>query len=169
MKHGEGHSHGYDKLKDSKTLGEILDTALGFEATARDFYTALAVKVKNPLKGLVEELAEEESRHYQLFADLKARDDLQAQIAERIRTPANDHKFADFVKMPTLEEHPDDQSVIQYAMAREHAAMEQYRDLAAETPEGPIRDLFAWLSKEELEHKAELEKQYYQLVYATNV
>jgi rubrerythrin len=169
MKHGEGHSHGYDKLKASKTLGEILDTAIGFEATARDFYTALAQRVNNPLKGLVEELAAEESRHYQLFVDLKARDDLQEQIEKRVNTPANDHKFADFVKMPTLDEHPDDQSVIQYAMAREHAAMEQYRDLAEETPEGPIRDLFAWLSKEELEHKAELEKQYYQMVYATNV
>lgn len=53
--------------------------------------------------------------------------------------------------------------------AREQAAMEEYPDLAAETPPGAIRDLFTWRAEEELAHKAELEKQYYQLVCATNV
>ena len=44
--------------------------------------------------------------------------------------------------------------------------MEQYRALAEEVPEGPIHDLFKYLAEEELSHKADLEKRYYQLVYA---
>ena len=43
--------------------------------------------------------------------------------------------------------------------------MEQYRALANEAPEGPIRDLFKYLANEELAHKANLEKRYYELVY----
>ena len=58
---------------------------------------------------------------------------------------------------------------MQYAMGREHAAMEQYSALAEEVPDGPIRELFRYLAQEELTHKAELEKLYYELVYPSNV
>jgi len=168
-KNGEGHSSGYARLKQSKTLGEILDNAISFEKTARDYYQALSERLSNPLKELVEELAKEESLHYALFQEMKERDETQREITLRINTPVNDHKFSDYIHLPDLDEKPDDQSILQYAMGREHAAMEQYLALAQETPEGPIRDLFAWLAQEELEHKGELEKKYYELVYSTNV
>jgi hypothetical protein len=38
--------------------------------------------------------------------------------------------------------------------------MEQCGELALETPEGPIRDLFRFLGQEALTHKGELEKRY---------
>ncbi len=167
MKHGEG--NGYQQLKRSKTLEEILETAMGFERTARDYYSALAERSKQPLKSLAEELAAEESRHYELFRELRNRDDLKDKVGELVQIPANDHKFSDYVQLPEPDAHPDDQSVLQYAMGREQAAMEQYGALAEEVEPGPVRDLFAWLAKEELEHKGELEKQYYKLVYSTNV
>lgn len=165
----EGHKHGRDRLRDSKTLAEILETATEFERTARDFYRDLAPKVSKRIRWLVEELAEEEQRHFELFSELRARDDLEAQVQTRIATPVADHKFSDCIHLPELGENPDDQAVLQYALGREHAAMEQYRELSETTRPGAIRDLFAFLAAEETEHKAELEKLYYEIVHSGGV
>ena len=160
---------GYARLKSRKSVGEVLETAMSFERTARDFYQELAARVSKPMRELVEELAREEAGHYALFEELAARPDVQARVAERIEMPPSDHRFSDYVHLPDLGEHPDDQAVLQYAMGREHAAMEQYAALAEEAPAGPIRDLFRYLAAEELLHKQELEKRYYALVFPSNV
>lgn len=156
---------GYRKLRRQKSLKAILETAVSFERTAFEFYSSLRDRVSKPLRELVDELAAEEKRHWQLFESLLTRDDVRSHIQDRINTPASDHRFSDYVQTDTLGEHPDDQSVLQYALGREQAAMEQYTALAEDTPEGPIRDLFAYLAREELAHKSELEKRYYDLVY----
>ena len=167
--HLEGHISGRDRLRESKTLAQILQTATEFERTARDFYRDLAPKVSKRIRWLVEDLAEEEQRHFDLFSELEAREDLQTQVQARIATPAADHKFSDCIHLPELGDNPDDQAVLQYALGREHAAMEQYRELSETTQPGPIRDLFAFLAAEETEHKAELEKLYYEIVHSGGV
>lgn len=161
----EGHVHGRDQLRSSKTLAEILETATRFEQTARDFYRGLAPRVSKRIRWLVEELAEEEQRHYELFSELIKRDDLDEQIRTRVATPAADPRFSDGIHLPELGDRPDDQTVMQYALGREHAAMEQYRELAESTAPGPIKDLFSFLANEETQHKAELEKLYYEIVH----
>ena len=161
----EGKS-GYQRLKDAQTLGEILNTAMSFENSAREFYRALVTKVSKPLRSLVEELAAEEARHYKLFDELSWHPHVRDHISDLIKTPENDHRFSDYIFLPELGDQPDEQDVLQYALGREHAAMEQYTALAAETPPGPARDLFQFLAQEELKHKAELEKRYYELVYS---
>ncbi len=168
-RHGEGHESAHDKLKRAQTLEEILETALGFEATARDFYAELAGRVSKPLRELVEELAEEEKEHYRLFSELKANPDIAGALKELVERPAEDHRFSDFIQKPDLGEAPDDQAILQYALAREDAAAKQYAALAQSTPEGPVRDLFTHLAKEELAHKAELEKRYYEIVHSGGV
>ncbi len=165
----EGHSSGSDKLQSKKTLKEILTVAGEFEKTARDFYTALIPKVSKQIRYLLEELAEEEQRHYDLFKELKARPDLEQQIAELVDIPASDQRFSDAILVPDLGENPDDQAVLQYALGREHAAMEQYRSLAASTSEGPIRELFVFLANEETLHKNQLERLYYETVHSGGV
>ena len=165
----EGDQSGRERLVSKKTLQEILEVATSFEETARDFYAALAPKVSKNLRWLVEELAEEEQRHFDLFSALAARDDIQDQIGSLVETPASDRKFSDCILLPDLGENPDDQSVLQYALGREHAAMEQYRSLAASTEPGPIHDLFAFLADEETKHKQELEKVYYEVVHSGGV
>ena len=165
----EGDQSGRERLASKKTLKEILEVATSFEETARDFYAALAPKVSKNLRWLVEELAEEEQRHFDLFSALAARDDIQDQIGSLVETPASDRKFSDCILLPDLGENPDDQSVLQYALGREHAAMEQYRSLAASTEPGPIHDLFAFLADEETKHKQELEKVYYEVVHSGGV
>ena len=165
----EGHGSGYERLQSKKTLGEILEVAIEFEKTARDFYTSLIPKVSKQIRYLVEELAQEEQQHYDLFRGLQARPDLEQEVETLVEVPASDKRFSDAIMVPDLGENPDDQSVLQYALGREHAAMEQYRSLAENTPKGPIHDLFLYLANEETLHKNQLEKLYYETVHSGGV
>jgi rubrerythrin len=162
-------SHGIERLRGKTTLREVLEVATGFEASARDFYTALIPRVSKNIRYLVEELAAEEQGHFDLFSALAARADLAEQIKAEIERPASDSQFSDCLHLPDLGENPDDQTVLQYAMGREHAAMTHYRELANTTPDGAIRDLFTFLASEETKHKLELEKLYYEIVHAGGV
>lgn len=166
---GEGALHGRDLLASKKSLEDILHVATAFEKTARDFYSALVPRVSKRIRYLVEELAAEEQQHYDLFSALAKAPDLREQIRVEVSVPVNDHRFSDYVQAPDLGENPDDQTILQYALGREHAAMEQYRDLAANTAPGPIHDLFAFLANEETKHKRELEKIYYETVHSGGV
>ena len=169
MSEHEGTLHGYERIRSRKTLKEILEVATSFEATARDFYTALIPKVSKKIRWLVEELAAEEAGHYQMFTMLSARHDIVGQISAEVLTPASDRKFSDAVLLPDLGEHPDDQTLLRYALGREHTAMEQYRSLADSTEPGPIHDLFVYLANEETKHKNELEQLYYEVVHSGGV
>ncbi|MCP3666216.1 MAG: ferritin family protein [Gammaproteobacteria bacterium] len=160
---------GFNKLKSQTTLKEILAVATEFERTARDFYSDLVPKVGKNLRYLVEELAEEEQQHYDLFSQLAERDDLEQLLESEIEKPVNDHKFSDCIHLPDFGEKPDDQTVLQYALMREHAAMEQYHSLAQSTEPSPIHDLFLYLANEETKHKNELEKIYYETVHSGGV
>jgi rubrerythrin len=160
---------GYKKLKEQTSLKDILAVATEFERTARDFYAGLAPKVSKQIRYLVEELAEEEQRHYDLFSALRERSDLASSVQQMVDTPASDRRFSDCIHLPELGDKPDDQAVLQYALGREHAAMEQYRALAESTPAGPIQELFRYLADEETQHKAELEKRYYEIVHSGGV
>ncbi|SEB03107.1 Rubrerythrin [Thiothrix caldifontis] len=157
------------RLQSKTTLKEILEVATEFERTARDFYTDLTPKVHKSIRYLVEELAAEEQGHYDLFTQMAARDDLEQQLKAEVERPASDHKFSDCIHLPDLGEQPDDQAVLQYALRREHAAMEQYHALAQGTEAGPIHDLFLYLANEETKHKNELEKLYYATVHSGGV
>jgi rubrerythrin len=168
MKVADG-AHGIDRLRGKTTLREILEVATSFEASARDFYTALIPKVSKRIRYLVEELAAEEQQHYDLFGTLAQRADIAEQIKEEIQRTASDSKFSDCLHLPDLGDNPDDQAVLQYAMGREHAAMTHYGELAETTPAGPIRDLFQYLASEETKHKLELEKIYYETVHSGGV
>jgi rubrerythrin len=160
---------GYKKLKAQTSLKDILEVATEFERTARDFYAALAPRVSKQIRYLVEELAEEEQRHFDLFSALRDRPDLEGMVHQMVETPASDRRFSDCIHLPELGDKPDDQEVLQYALGREHAAMEQYTSLAKSTPAGPIKDLFVYLADEETQHKNELEKRYYEIVHAGGV
>jgi len=164
--HHEGHSDAYNRIASKTSLKEILDVAISFEKSARDFYAALVPKVSKNLRYLVEELAQEEQEHFDLFTKLSQSIDIEKQIKQQIKVPVENHRFSDYVHLPELGDKPDDQTVLQYAMGREDAAMKQYRELADNTEAGPAHDLFDHLANEEAEHKLELEKIYYETVYS---
>lgn len=157
--------HSIDRLRQTSSVSDILAMATGFESAARDFYTGLVPKVSKRIRYLVEELAAEEQKHFDLLTALNARTDIAEQVKLRIQQPASDSKFSDGLHLPNLGDNPDDQTVLQYAMGREHIAMTHYTELAQTAPAGPIRELFQFLSSEETTHKLELEKLYYETVY----
>ena len=165
-KHQEGHSAAYDRIASKQSLKEILEVAISFEAAARDFYAALVPKVSKNLRYLVEELAEEEQTHFDLFNKLAQSIDIEEQLQQQIQVPVENHRFSDYVHVPELGDKPDDQTVLQYAMGRKDSAMKQYRELADNTEAGAAHDLFEYLANEEAEHKLELEKLYYETVYS---
>ena len=165
----EGHRSGRERLSASTTVAEVLETAVTFEETARNFYRQLTPKVSKRIRWLVEELAQEEQRHFDLFTALQDRPDIEQQVRQLVDTPASDGRFSDCIHLPELGDHPDDQAVLQYALGREHAAMEQYHSLAESTPPGPIHDLFRYLADEETQHTNELENRYYEIVHAGGV
>ena len=164
--HHEGHSAAYEKIAATTNLKEILELAISFERSARDFYKGLIPKVSKNLRYLVEELAEEEQQHFDLFTKLAETIDLEQQLKQQIKVPVENHRFSDYVHLPELGDKPDDQTILQYAMGREDAAMKQYQELASNTEAGPAHDLFEHLANEEAEHKLELEKIYYETVYS---
>jgi rubrerythrin len=165
----EGAQGAYARIQSKKTLKEILEVASSFEESARNFYSDLIPKVGKNVRWVVEELAQEEQQHYDLLKTLATRGDIVEQIQAEIATPVSDGRFSDAVHIPDLGERPDDQAVLQYAMGREHLAMEHYRNLADGTQPGPIKDLFEYLANEETKHKAELEKVYYETVHSGGV
>jgi rubrerythrin len=165
----EGAQGAYARIQSKKTLKEILEVASSFEESARNFYRDLIPKVSKNVRWVVEDLAKEEQGHYDLLMGLAARADIEAQIQAEIATPVSDGRFSDAVHIPDLGQKPDDQAVLQYAMGREHLAMEHYRHLADGTQPGPIKDLFDYLANEETKHKAELEKVYYETVHSGGV
>jgi rubrerythrin len=165
----EGHQSSYERIKSKTSLKEILEVACSFEESARDFYTDLIPKVSKNVRWVVEELAAEEQEHFDLLNGLADREDIAEQVKAEVRTPANNSKFSDCIHLPDLGPKPDDQAVLQYAMGREHIAMEHYRSLAESTEAGPIKALFEYLANEETKHKSELEKLYYETVHAGGV
>jgi rubrerythrin len=169
QKNIEGQQSSYDRIKSKTSLKEILEVACSFEESARNFYRDLTPKVSKNIRWLAEELAAEEQRHYDLLSTLSARPDIAEQIKTEVHTPATNTKFSDAVHLPDLGPKPDDQAVLQYAMGREHVAMEHYRSLAESTDPGPIKELFEFLANEETQHKAELEKLYYETVHSGGV
>jgi rubrerythrin len=166
---GEVGVSGYARLHGQKSLQEILQVATEFERTARDFYADLSLKVSKNIRYLVEELAEEEQQHFNLFSALLQNPDVLELMQSRLEVPASDGKFSDCIHLPDLGESPDDQAVLQYALYREHAAMEQYGSLAKSCEAGPLRDAFSFLADEETKHKQALEKRYYEIVHSGGV
>ncbi len=160
---------GLQKLQACTSLKDILDQATDFERTARDFYAALSPKVSKRIRYLVDELVIEEQAHYDLFKDLANNPEIEAQIKLEITTPPGNKRFSDCIQLPDLGDNPDDQTILQYALGREQAAMDQYHSLAESTPEGPLKDVFTFLAQEETEHKNELEKIYYEVVHSGGV
>ncbi|MCB1866263.1 MAG: ferritin family protein [Chromatiales bacterium] len=165
----EGHQSGRARLEATTTLREALTVATEFERTARDFYRDLAPRVSKRIRWLVDELAAEEQTHFELFSELAGRVDAMAHMDEALARPASDARFSDCIQLPDLGDAPDDQAVLQYALGREHAAMEQYRALAEVSPSDELRRVFEFLANEETQHKAELEKLYYELIHAGGV
>jgi rubrerythrin len=161
----EGDAGKREQLRETSSVLEVIDVAIQFEEAAAAFYQQLIPRVSKPLRWLVSTLAEEEEEHAARLREMHKRPDLQQLLERHLQQLRIDPRFSDALQTPDLEAVRDEQALLEYALSREQLALEQYRQLAQESLPGPLRELFQWLANEEIDHKGELEKRYYALVY----
>jgi rubrerythrin len=139
------------------SLEQVLETAMAFEAAAHRFYRELAEKVREEIRPLVRELANEEERHYEQLRSLVRNENLVDHLLKRIDSPPTLPAFDALVCIPELPDDPIDEDVLTYAAHRERIAYEHYGYLAETTPAGPVQALFQLLRDEEVGHISALQ------------
>lgn len=151
------------------TVEDVLETVAEFDREAHGFYVELVPKVSKAIRYIVEELARSELAHIRMISELAKSDDMKAHLRDAIMRPEADRRFSDAIQTPDLGDNPDDQAVLQYALAREQIAIEEYSELAANCPPGPLHEVFSFLANEESKHKTKLEALYYEIIHSGGV
>ncbi len=156
-------------LSQLTTVEEVLETVAEFDREAHGFYVDLVPKVSKNIRYIVEDLARSELQHIIKLRELARSEELAGHLKDAILRPEADRRFSDAIQAPELGDNPDDQEVLAYALAREQVAIEEYSELAANTPPGPLHEVFSFLANEESKHKSDLEALYYQIVHTGGV
>lgn len=156
-------------LKKSTTVGEVLETVAEFGRAAHGHYVDIIPRVSKNVRYIVEDLAREELEFVRMVQELQHSPDIASHLADAIARPHADRQFSDAIHLPDMPDDPDDQAVLQYALALEQVAMEEFSELAENTPPGLLHDVFRFLANEERKHKADLEALYYEIVHSGGV
>lgn len=156
-------------LENLTTVEEVLETVAEFDREAHSFYTDLVPKVSKNIRYIVEDIARSELDHIRRIAELAKSPDMESHLKDAIQRPEADRRFSDAIQAPELGDDPDDQGVLQYALARVQIAIEEYSELAATTPPGKMHEVFTFLANEESKRKTELEALYYEIVHSGGV
>ena len=139
-----------------ETVDAILDFAISEEKAAQKFYLELAEKVDNPLvKKVLEEFSKEEASHQAKLEKVKAGGTLH-QASGNI----TNLKIADYLVDVEPRADMDYQDILTIAMKKEAAAFKLYNELAAQTADPKVKEVFLGLAKEEAKHKLRFEKEY---------
>jgi len=138
-----------------RSIGDILDFAIGEENEAHDFYMDLAQHVGKPdLRELIVGFAVDEQQHAIRLEAIKAGDagfikedvgSLDVSVAEEDGRPHTDMNYADLLVI---------------AMNKEKAAFRLYTNLASVAEKREFRDTLLDLAREEAQHKLTLEIEY---------
>lgn len=158
-----------EALSKMTTVEDVLETVAEFGREAHSFYTDLNPKVSKNIRYIVEDLARAELELTIKLRDLARNPDMHGHLKDAILRPEADRRFSDAIQAPELGDKPDDQGVLQYALARVQIAIEEYSELAANTPPGLMHEVFSFLANEESKHKSDLEALYYQIVHSGGV
>ena len=139
-----------------QTIEEILDFAISEEAGAVAFYTGLADKMPQPgIKELLLSFADEERGHKQKLLAVKS-----GKSALKNAGSVPNLKIADYLTdvEPSLDVTYQDALII--AMKKEKAAYAMYTDLAENSADDSLKELFLGLAREEANHKLRFEIEY---------
>lgn len=158
-----------EALSKLTTVEEVLELVAEFDREAHGFYVELIPNVSKSIRYIVEDLARTRLAHVRKISELAKSNDMRDHLKDAIMRPEADRKFSDAIQTPELMENPDDQAVLQFALARVQLAIEEYAELAANTPKGPFHEVFSYLANEESKHKSDLEALYYETVHAGGV
>jgi len=145
-------------------LEEILDFAIAREQEAHDFYMDLAKKAERPgMGGLFQQFAREELGHKKKLEGIKK--------GTRYFTPAKqvvDLKIGDYLVDVDPSATLTYQNALILAMKKEKAAFQLYTDLAAETDDAEVKQIFESLAQEEAKHKLRFEVEYDDMILTEN-
>jgi rubrerythrin len=153
---------------DAKTIGKLLERAIGFEEQAYAFYMAAVDMVQQPhIKDVLRDMAGEEIKHKNKLQALLD-GDTEALIAVQKRRQIQDLKLAEYLVAPPLGENATFQDVLVVAMRREKSSHEFYATMATIADDDTSKELFEFLAQEELMHKNKIETLYDEVVYRDN-
>jgi len=145
-------------------LEEILNFAIEREQEAHDFYTDLAKKAERPgMEGLFSQFAREELGHKRKLEGIKK--------GGRSFSPAKqvvDLKIGDYLVDVAPSASVTYQDALILAMKREKAAFQLYTDLAAQTSDAEVKQIFDSLAREEANHKLRFEVEYDDVILTEN-
>jgi rubrerythrin len=145
-------------------LEEILDFAIEREQEAHDFYSDLAKKAERPgMEGLFSQFAREELGHKKKLEGVKA--------GTRAFVPKQgvaDLKIGDYLVDVDPSATMTYQNALILAMKKEKAAFQLYTDLAGQTEDAEVKQLFEGLAQEEAKHKLRFEIEYDDMILTEN-
>jgi len=143
-------------MKSFESVDEILDFAIKNEEEAFAFYTNLSDSAETPhIRIIFEELAGEEKNHREKLVEAK-----KGKILDLTREKVMDLKISDYMVDIEPNSEMNYQNTLILAMKKEKKAFKLYMDLADETIDGTVKDLFLFLAQEESKHKLRLEIEY---------
>lgn len=141
-----------------------LDFAIGKEIDARDFYTDLAGRMdRDDMKAVFLEFAREEDGHRAKLEAVKKGQHLKP--AER---KIQDLKIGDYLIDVEPHDNMTYQEALILAMKAEKAAYKLYSDLAAQSADTTLQELFLGLAQEEAKHKLRFERDYDENILTEN-
>ena len=143
-------------MTDWSSVNEVLDFAIAEEQAAAEFYTRLAGQMTKPMMQQVfETFAQEEVGHKKKLQAVR-----EGGAFEAVEGSVADLKIAEYVIDIEPATDMDYQQALLVAMKKEKAAFKLYKDLAASTDSGHIRQVFLTLAQEEAKHKLYFEVEY---------
>ena len=123
----------------------IIEFAIGHEIKANRLYTDLSKKVMCPeISELCKELAEEELEH-------KAKLEEESAKKGELLSPVNLSRYNVLDSDVNIFKHRIE--IYIFAIKKEQASAQLYKDLAAIVKNEDSRQLFVWLAEQETEHK----------------
>lgn len=146
------------------TVDKILDFAIGKEEEAAEFYTGLATKMDKPhMRDLFETFAGEERGHRAKLILIKEGGELKLEKQKIL-----DLKIADYIRDVEPSSDLTYQQALNLAMKAEKAAFKLYTNLAEQTDDSNLKNLFNGLAQEEAKHKLRFEIEYDQEILTEN-
>lgn len=130
----------------------VYDFAMKMELDGKDFYKLLAKRTNlQGLKNIFFELAQDEQKHYELFAGLKNKNPLPFKPSSVLENSRNVFEALRAEK-PATDELKDDLDAYRYAMKAEADSFRLYEEAAEKEPDQQTRALLLRIASEEQKH-----------------
>jgi len=151
-------------MKEFNNVDDILDFAMNSEQEAVDFYNELAANASTEdMRQVFNQFAQEEIGHKAKIRQIKE-EGTYTLPKEKVK----DLKLSDYVVNVEPTKNMSYQDALVVAMKKEKAAFRLYMDLAEQTDNESMKNLFLGLAQEESKHKLRFELEYDEHVLKDN-